>query len=578
MLLASGVFINPLSAQTVTPGTPQLPNLQELVPPPEILRPPAQPESTPEVAPVLPPPSELLPPANNPEDNLEPTQPELVPGEAPAAITVERFEIVGSTVFSEEQFAEVTQPFVNRPISLAELFQARSAITQLYVENGYITSGAYIPPQTLKDGVVQIQVVEGGLEDIEITGTRRLKPRYIRSRIAIAAEPPLNRDDLLEALQLLQLNPLIENLSAELSAGSRPGQSLLQVRVTEADTFSAQIGLDNARSPSVGTFRRRLQVNEANLLGLGDGLSISYSNTDGSNAVDTSYTLPINPRGGTLSFAYGASGSEVIEEPFDDLDIKASSEYYELTFRQPLIQTPREEFAIGATFSHRESEATLFDGDLPFPSLGSNEDGETSVSALRLFQEWTRRSSREVFALRSQFSIGLEAFNATENDVGPDSRFFSWRGQGQWVRLLAPDSLLLLRADVQLADQSLLALEQFGLGGQDTVRGYRQDTLLTDSGILASAELRLPILRVREWDSVLQLVPFVDVGTTWNLLGREDPDPDTLASIGLGLRWQMSDRLTARFDWGIPLVDVNATNEDTLQEQGLHFSLIYTPF
>lgn len=96
--------------------------------------------------------------------------------------------------------------------------------------------------------------------------------------------------------------------------------------------------------------------------------------------------------------------------------------------------------------------------------------------------------------------------------------------------------------------------------------------------MLASAELRLPILRVREVSGVLQIAPFVDLGTTWNSSGRDAPDPNTLASLGLGLRWQQSNRLTARFDWGIPLVSVSSEG-DTLQEDGLYLSIVYTqPF
>jgi hemolysin activation/secretion protein len=103
-------------------------------------------------------------------------------------------------------------------------------------------------------------------------------------------------------------------------------------------------------------------------------------------------------------------------------------------------------------------------------------------SALRFFQEWTKRTSREVLAARSQFSLGIGLLNATINDEPPDSRFFSCGGRFQWVRLLAADTLLLLRGDVQLADRALVPLEQIGLGGQDTIRGYRQDVLLTDNG------------------------------------------------------------------------------------------------
>jgi len=174
---------------------------------------------------------------------------------------------------------------------------------------------------------------------------------------------------------------------------------------------------------------------------------------------------------------------------------------------------------------------------------------------------------------------GLDWLEATVNDEEPDSRFFAWRGQGQWVRLLAPDTLFLLRGDVQLTGDSLLALEQFGLGGAESVRGYRQDALLTDSGALLSAELRLPLLRVPEINGRLQLAPFMDVGTGWNAdrSQRSDNLPDTLVGVGLGMLWRQGDRLSIRVDWGIPLVELEGSG-DSLQESGIYFSVIYAPF
>ena len=65
----------------------------------------------------------------------------------------------------------------------------------------------------------------------------------------------------------------------------------------------------------------------------------------------------------------------------------------------------------------------------------------------------------------------------------------------QWARLLAPDTVLVLRGDVQFADRPLISFEQFGLGGIDNVRGYGRDILLKDNGVFASAELRVPIVR-----------------------------------------------------------------------------------
>lgn len=541
---------------------------------PDIFRRPE--EETPPIAPEKP--QEIPPPENLfPSPVPEPSIPGEVPSGFPGTITVKRFDVVGNSVFSQEQLAEATKEFTNQPITFAQLLQASEAITELYREKGYATSGAFIPTnQTFKieGGVVTIQVVEGRLEEIQVRGLKRLNPGYVRSRIAIAADKPLNVNKLLKALQLLQLNPLIQNISAELAAGTTPGTNILDVRVTEAPTSSVQIALDNNRSPSVGSFQRQIRLAEDNLLGLGDSLSVTYSNTDGSNDVDARYILPVNPRNGTVEFSYNYTDSSVVEEPFDILDIEGVSQDFSLTFRQPIVQTPTQEFALGLTASRRESEVTYLDS-LGFPSPGANEDGETRLSILRFFQEWTQRNSRQVLAARSQFSFGFDAFNATAYDESPDAKFFSWRGQAQWVRLLARDTILILRTDAQVADRGLVPLEQFGLGGQRTVRGYRQDLLLTDSAFLASAELRYPILRVPQWNSILQVTPFVDYGVGWNNSGRPDPETNNLASVGLGLLWQ-SPNITARFDYGIPLVSVDSRDDETLQEQGLYFSVVYT--
>ncbi|MEH2372037.1 ShlB/FhaC/HecB family hemolysin secretion/activation protein [Nostoc sp.] len=580
LLLLSSIFSSPAKAQAI--DTTQLPTsnfiLSQKLPPPQDIQPPApSPLPSPELPQPLPPPAELFPPSAP-----TPTQEEPIPGNFPQTIVVERFEVIGSTIFSAQELALATAEFTKRPISLTEVYQARSKITDLYLKNGYITSGAYIPPQKIQSGVVKIQVVEGKLEDIQVTGTRRLNPNYVRSRLAIATSPPLNRQRLLEALQLLQLNPLIKNISAELSAGSQTGVNLLEVKISEAKTFSSQIVLDNGRSPSVGSFRRGLRLNEANLLGFGDNLNLGYTNTDGSNSFDASYTLPLNPHNGTLTFNYGTTSSNVIEPDFKKLDIESASRYYELTFRQPIVQTPTQEFALGLTASRRESDVSWrlqreFGVSPSELSPGADEQGRTRVSALRFFQEWTSRNSHEVIALRSQFSLGIDALNATINQNPPDSRFFAWQGQAQWARLLAPETLLLLRLNTQLASRTLLPLEQFGLGGQDSVRGYRQDYLLTDNGTFVSAEVQVPILRLPQIDSILQVVPFVDFGVGWNSSSTENPDPNTLAAVGLGLRWSQSDRFTVRLDWGIPLISVNS-NDRTLQENGLYFSLFYNPF
>jgi len=538
---------------------------------------------------------ELPPPLPPPEDLIKPQQPmpqtpTPIPGEVPETIVVERFEVVGSTVFSEEELAAVTAPFTNRPLSFNELFQVRSQITDLYASQGYITSAAIIPPQTLRAGVVRIEVIEGRLEAIQVNGNQRLRAAYVSSRIAPYAEAPLQIERLLEGLQLLQLDPLIRRVSSELSAGPQPGTSLLSITVDEAKTGSLSVDLNNNRAPSVGSFQQVLQLTEDNLSGLGDRLQLSVGNSDGSNTAKLGYRTFVNPQNATVELTLGGSLGEVIEGDLELLDIDSRAFFVEATWRQPLVRTPETEWAIGATFTRQQSEAyflgNLFGQSVPFPAIGADDNGVSTVSALRLFTDWVRQGERQVLAFRSQLSLGLGHFlggtvqdqarpslDPTLEEPRPDNQFLSWSGQAQWVRLLAPDTLLLLQGNAQLASGSLLPAEQFRLGGQTSLRGYRQDFLLVDRGISASAEVRLPLYRTPLGDQLLQVTPFFDVGAGWN--ASQTPEDNFLAAIGVGLLWQQPN-LTARIDWGIPLVSVDRFG-DSLQENGLYFSLVYRP-
>jgi len=139
-------------------------------PPPRDLRPDSPPDSRNNLSP-LPPPEELL---QSPSPSGESDQ--TLPLDPTETIEVTGYTVIGSTVFSAEELAAVTQPFVGK-VSFAQLLQARSVVTQLYIDNGYITSGAFLPEQTLKGGLVTIQVIEGQLSEINVDGLRRLNPR-----------------------------------------------------------------------------------------------------------------------------------------------------------------------------------------------------------------------------------------------------------------------------------------------------------------------------------------------------------------------------------------------------------------
>ncbi|MEM7063416.1 MAG: ShlB/FhaC/HecB family hemolysin secretion/activation protein [Cyanobacteria bacterium P01_B01_bin.77] len=515
----------------------------------------------------------------------EDAKPEISTSEE-TIFAIRQIEVLGSTVLQEEINGLVNTFFgidpdthppaieqEPRQTTLTELLNLRSQITNLYIEEGYITSGAFLPNnQTLPNGNVYIQVVEGTLEELQINGLHYLKDYYVRDRINLAIGSPLNVNKLEEGLQLLQIDPLIGSVNSELTAGSGPGKNILVLDLTEADPFFLNLAFNNSRSPSIGTVQGSPTLTHQNVFGFGDRLSARYDATEGLELYNVSYTVPFNAIDGTFSVSYDEGESRIVDDQFQDAGIRSETETLSFNLRQPLTRSLSSEIALGLGFDLRESRSFILENE-PFSFSLGPEDGVSKVSVLRFSQEWLNRDIDTVLALRSQFNIGLDAFDATVNDTGTDGRFVSWIGQFQWVQQLSPSTLLLARLNAQLTPDSLLPLERFSLGGVSTVRGYAQNEVVTDNAITSSVEVRLPLSAK---PNELMLTPFIDFGTGWN---NRSPDPEnaTLLGIGTGIQWQPIPEFNLRLDYGIPLIFTDSDGS-SLQEDGFYFSVNLQPF
>lgn len=523
------------------------------------------------------PPRQVLPPLPPPP----PGAPEQLPQ---VRVFVQQINVVDSTVFSADELAQVTAPYINREVTTEDLEELRLALTRLYVDRGYINSGAVIPDQTVQDGVMTFQIIEGSLSTIEITGNRWFRSSYVRRRVALGVTTPLNLLSLQERLQFLQQDDRIERFQAELKPGVRRGDSMLTVAVDEALPFAIALVFNNYQSPTVGAENGSITLAHRNLTGHGDILSGAYARSEGIDVdLDASYTLPLTVYDTTVQLQYQRTEFAVIEEPFTALDIESTSEIYGMILRHPFYRTLRQEFALALSAEHLHNATSLL--GIPFDFSPGAENGESTVFALRLTMEWTNRTPNQVLAARSRFSVGLDAFDATIHDSRaiPDGEFFAWLGQFQWARRVTDWGLQVIgRLDVQLSTDPLLSLEQIAVGGRYSVRGYRENELVRDNAVIASLEGQVPLVRNKPWADVLQLAPFVDVGNAWNTK-VSTPDPRTLVSVGIGLRWALT--LTRPFRWqpsleiywGYPFEDIEPEGND-LQDLGLHFQVAVTGF
>ena len=522
-------------------------------------------------------------------------------------------------------------------LSIEDLQAIRTALTTLYINAGFINSGAVLPDQEITNGTVTFKIIEGKLTAIHVMrrsavraqegqtmattatppppangqtaagahpneatppaipsgsaeqGLHLLRDSYVADRVYLAAGPPLNITKLKERLEILRQDPNLQAVNAILKPGDDPGQSILNLFITERNPFHLGAQYSNPRSPAVGAYRLDVLASDTDLTGSGDALSFRYGVLDGSfndmrfaqaNDLTVDYSLPFTPYDTTLLVDYTRSSDLVVEPPFAQANITSRTDELGLTVRQPIWRTATHQLALFAGVSSDDN--TTFVMGQPFSFSSGADNGTSNVFALRLGADFTSQGLNDALALRSTFGIGLDFPNSTINSNGlPDTRFFDWLGQAQYVHTLPlgpVDSSLygtkgVLRFNGQLSAEPLLAPEQFGLGGIETVRGYRENQIVRDNGLDVQAELHIPLAQKagRDW---LDVRPFVDAGYGWNV---KDSSPELLSSIGIGLVFAPTEKINFQIYYGYAFKKFDNPTTD-LQDMGIHFSLTVFAF
>ena len=428
-------------------------------------------------------------------------------------------------------------------------------------------------PQELdrNNGIVRIQVIEGSLESVDIQGIKRLGPNYILRRLEPGITAPLNLEQLEATLQLIRTNPSIETITATIQPGKGLGKSILVVEVEEANPIQLGLSANNYTTPNTGSEQTGASLNLLNFSGIGDSLVLSAnrSTNGGSTVFDFSYTLPLNPQEGTLQLRAIREDNRITAEPFASFNIEGESELYQINWRQPLIRSLKEEFALSVGFRFQDNENFFRNNNISL--------GETRTSSFQFAQDYLKRDKKGLWGLRSQFNFGVDLFDSTvKENSDPDSRFFSWQGQARRLQRLGEDNILIVAAEVQLTPDSLLSSEQFVIGGGQSLRGYRQNVRSGDNGFRISLEDRIILERDEEDNPQFQLAPFVDLGKVWNDSDnpKELEDETFLIGVGLGVILEPVEGLNIRIDYAAPLVDLDDKGNNA-QDDGFYFSVDY---
>ena len=494
-------------------------------------------------------------------------------------LVINEIRFDGNGVYSDEELRDVISVDLSKPLSTEDLEAIRKAVSRFYFSNGYVNSGAMIGEQDLSKGVLTVSVVEGALDKINVMGTGWLRPGYVEKRIRSGVKTPLSMEDLKRSLEFVRRDEKIRKINTALLPGDELGQSHLDVIVTENKLFDAGIGICNRRPPSVGAEEAEVYVGTRNLTSLGDTLRLNYTFTDkGMDEVDfdgadnyaVSYSLPLHTSGTSLELGTVRSDYVILEEPFDTLNIQSDTQMVSVGIRQPIYNDLKHEFSVSLKGERRQSE-TMVSG-MPFSISPGSTDGMTRIAALRFSPEYVYRSSKRVIAVRSTLSFGLDTQDPVLDESYMEPEFFSWLTQASWVEAIgSSENLFALKSYYQHTDERLISMEQFSLGGMNTIRGYRENQIIRDNAFSISPEVRIPILRDRYTKPIMHLIPFFDYGIGWNAEG--DRDRESIYSLGLGLTYKPTDNVNMSVYWGYAFEEFDIKDDDDLQDYGIHFQV-----
>ncbi len=183
----------------------------------------------------------------------------------------------------------------------------------------------------------------------------------------------------------------------------------MNLNVTERQPLGGGVIFDNHRSPDIGAERLSIFGFDRNVTGNADVLSLTYGVTKGGlddiqwaglDDISADYQIPITPYDTTIGVNYSRDDDPVTESPFSSLNITSETSNYSLSVTQPLIESIAQEFSVGMTFELRDNLTELL-GE-PFSFSPGADDGRTRVTALRLTQNFVRRSRIDSLSAHAQ--------------------------------------------------------------------------------------------------------------------------------------------------------------------------------
>ncbi len=473
---------------------------------------------------------------------------------------LKNINITGNTVFPTYILMRLVDFKIGQDVTINDLIMSANDITDYYQAKGYISTIAYLPPQKVKNGSVEIKILEGKYGNIEINPGKWERASYLNKKYLIDynIEPGkvLNVKDVRNALTEMNSEEYMKG--AVSFSDNEESEEYSDVTLDVKDRFPLNLDLryDNQGRDAIGTQRGVLYAGLHDVTGHGDTLMGTLAFSKRSLGVGGMYSLPIAKNDTRLNIGYSYSKVR-LGNALEWLNIKGESHDVFVGVSRRLAQGDDFRLYGDITLDLRNTETT------------SGLSPEINSSYRSRVIRATLTDIKDDFYGRWLFNGGISGgipIDASDYNKARDlssNNFLKLNASAARLQVLPKNLMAILQVNGQYANRHMYASEAMQIGGIASVRGYDEGFFLGDYGVTASFELRTPIPGLKAIlpekykfisDSI-QLAGFYDFGWVGNRFQTDQFGNKTqyLMSAGPGLVVKLTKYISANMYWGFPI-------------------------
>ena len=464
-----------------------------------------------------------------------------------AAFAVKSIQIKGNTLFGTQTLHALVADAEGKTLTLSQLDELAGRITDYYHSHGYPLARAIIPPQTIQNGVVHIEIIEARYGKVKLDNSSRVNESLLEATLgSLQGGQPIGQAEMDRALLLLSDIPGV-TVNATLKPGEAAGTSDLLVITAPGPAAAGNVALDDYGNRYTGRARVSGGVSFYNPLHYGDTLSANVlSSGSGMGYERIGYDTLLNGRGARLGGSY-SSLNYTLGDTLASLNGHGTAVVSSLWAKQPLKRGRNINLYGQLQYDqmqlrdHIDATGIQTDRSLNNYTASLSGDAQDALLTADAVNTWSVGWTSGQVAFDN--STAQQADAATAKTQG---NFSKWNANFSRLQNVSQRNSIYLTLAAQRASGNLDSSQKMSVGGPYTVRAYDMGAVSGDAGSLLTAEFRRDMGQVLQGQC--QAVAFVDSAhvTVNQNVWVAGANSATLTGAGVGLNWAGQNQWNAR--------------------------------